>query len=48
MPTVIYASTSGWYWLGSFSVVVVTGLVAAWYPARRVAALQPATAIREG
>ncbi len=48
MPTVLYASTSGWYWLGSFSVVVVTGLVAAWYPARRVAALQPAAAIREG
>lgn len=48
MPTIIYASTSGWYWLGSFSVVVVTGLVAAWYPARRVAALQPAVAIREG
>jgi ABC-type lipoprotein release transport system permease subunit len=48
MPTVIYASTSGWYWLGSLSVVIVTGLVAAWYPARRVAALQPAAAIREG
>jgi putative ABC transport system permease protein len=48
MPMVLYTSTSGWYWLGSFSVVVVTGLVAAWYPARRVAALQPTVALREG
>ena len=47
MPTVIYAATSGWYWLGSFSVVVITGLIAAWYPARRVAHLEPVQAIRE-
>ena len=46
MPTVIYASTSGWYWLGSFSVVVITGIIAAWYPARRVARLEPVQAIR--
>jgi putative ABC transport system permease protein len=48
MPTVLYASISGWYWLGSFSVVLMTGLVAAWYPARRVAALEPTVALREG
>ncbi len=48
MPTILYASISGWYWLGSFSVVIVTGLVAAWYPARRVAGLQPTVALREG
>lgn len=47
MPTKLYASTSGWYWLASFSVVIVTGLVAAWYPARRAAALEPMEAIRE-
>jgi len=48
MPTILHASISGWYWLGSFSVVIVTGLVAAWYPARRVAALEPTVALREG
>lgn len=48
MPAVIYASTSGWYWVAAFSVVVFTALVAAWYPARRVNRLEPVTAIREG
>ncbi len=48
IPTVIYASTSGWYWLAAFSVVVFTALVAAWYPARRANRLEPVTAIREG
>jgi ABC-type lipoprotein release transport system permease subunit len=48
MPTIIYTSTSGWYWVGAFSVVVFTALAAAWYPARRVNHLEPVTAIREG
>ena len=48
MPTIIYASTSGWYWIGAFSVVVFTALAATWYPARRVNRLEPVTAIREG
>jgi ABC-type lipoprotein release transport system permease subunit len=48
MPTVIYASTSGWYWVAAFSVVAFTALVAAWYPARRANRLEPVTAIREG
>ncbi|HAF70109.1 MAG: Uncharacterized protein XD60_0041 [Acetothermia bacterium 64_32] len=48
MPAVLYSSVSGWYWLGSLSVVLATGLIAAWYPARRAARLQPVEAIREG
>ncbi|MCK5828374.1 ABC transporter permease [Candidatus Bipolaricaulota bacterium] len=48
LPRVIYASTSGWYWLAAFSVVVFTALAAAWYPARRVNRLEPVTVIREG
>ncbi len=48
MPAVIYSSVSGWYWLGSLSVVAATGLIAAWHPARRVALLSPVEAIREG
>ena len=48
LPRVIYASTSGWYWLAAFSVVVFTALAASWYPARRVNRLEPVTAIREG
>ncbi len=47
-PRVIYASTSGWYWVAALSVIVVTALAAAWYPARRVNRLDPVTAIREG
>jgi len=48
VPRVIYASTSGWYWVAALSVVVFTALAAAWYPARRVNRLEPVTAIREG
>ncbi|MFC2095465.1 ABC transporter permease [Candidatus Bipolaricaulota bacterium] len=48
MPKVIYASTSGWYMIAAFSVVVFTALTAAWYPARRVNRLDPVSAIREG
>lgn len=48
IPTIMYASTSGWYWVAAFSVVVFTALVAAWYPARRANRLEPVTAIREG
>ncbi|MFC2077516.1 ABC transporter permease [Candidatus Bipolaricaulota bacterium] len=47
-PRVIYASTSGWYWVAALSVVVFTALAAAWYPARRVNRLEPVSAIREG
>jgi ABC-type lipoprotein release transport system permease subunit len=48
MPTIIYTSTSGWYWVAAFSVVVFTAVAAAWYPARRVNRLEPVPAIREG
>ena len=48
LPRVIYASTSGWYWVAALSVVVFTALAAAWYPARRINRLDPVTAIREG
>lgn len=48
LPRVIYASTSGWYWVAALSVVVFTALAAAWYPARRVNRLESVTAIREG
>lgn len=48
IPTILYASTSGYYWIAAFSVVVFTALVAAWYPARRASRLEPVTAIREG
>jgi putative ABC transport system permease protein len=48
IPKTIYASTSGWYMVAAFSVVVFTALTAAWYPARRVNRLDPVSAIREG
>ena len=48
IPTIIYASASGLYWLAALSVVVFTALAAAWYPARRANRLEPVTAIREG
>jgi len=46
MPRVIYAAASGWYWLYGLTVVVLTALAAAWYPARRAAALEPTEAMR--
>ena len=48
LPKMIYASTSGWYIVAAFSVVVFTALSASWYPARRVNRLDPVSAIREG
>mgnify|MGYP006277471663 CR=1 FL=1 len=46
MPHVLYAETSGWYWLYGLSVVILTALVAAWYPARRATKLEPTEAMR--
>lgn len=47
IPPRVYAAVEGWYWGASFAVVVATGAVAAWYPARRAAKLEPAEALRE-
>lgn len=46
VPSKVYAVTSGWYWIYGLTVVVLTAIVAAWYPARRVTRLDPTEAIR--
>lgn len=46
MPTTVYAQSSGWYWVYSLSVVVITGIIAAWYPARRTIKIEPTEAMR--
>ncbi len=48
LPNILYATTSGWYWVIAFSVVVATALAATWYPVRRTNQLEPVSAIREG